>query len=318
MTKEFKIEAVIRIILLMVGIFFMLYGSLSVSHFWMVLVGAIIVLLVPTGFYRKFENRIYENPKTDAGTWRILSQDQLDELIAMIEPKDYMHVGGSKGFSGTGGGLILVLFFSVWGSGMASPLTLMFHLPITLPATIICTFYAWYRLRANASIVPHPLAIQMTAIQNFNNVQLPSQFTKKYEAQIVNDVNGDPDILNIRMDARPKDPISGLLCLRLTLDRTKVQSRTYSFPYLVLVFGGDGVYHSGRINEAINYAVPSPFRIERSLTDGNSVFVILPAHGLYTLDSTGDLQLANIMSNLCEVCEKNRSTIEAISKMPKA
>ncbi|GEM_PF-4856436 len=318
MTQELKIEATIRLVFLMVGIFLMLYGGLDERHFWMVPLGAIIILLVPVKFYRSFENRIYENPKTDMGVWRLLSQGQLDELITMIEPKEYMHVGGSKGHNSMGIGLFMVFFLSIWSSGMIAPVSTTLHLPVTLPAAIIFTIFTWFRLRSFSSIVPHPLAIQMTALQIFNKLQLPSQFTKKYEAQIVDDVNGDPDILNIRLDARPKDPISGLLCLRLNLDRTKVQTKTYSFPYLVLVFGGDGAFYSERLNKEINQAVCGIFHIEKSLTDGNSVFVILPSADRYTLDATGDYQLANIMSNLCEVCANNRSIIESVSRMPKS
>ena len=318
MTQAFKIEAGIRIFFLMAGIFLMLYGCLEITHFWMVLVGAIIILLVPVKFYRNYENRIYENPKTDAGVWRVMSQDQLDELIQLIEPKSQMHIGGSKGYRTTGVGLFVVLFLSVWSSGLAAVFLTSTGLPLTIPATIIFAFYAWFRLRGYGSIVPHPLSIQMNALQVFRYLQLPSQFTKKFEAQIVNDVNGDPDILNVRMDVRAKDPILGLLCLRLTVDRTKVQGYTYPFPYLVLVFGGDGVYCSSHLNDEIRAAVPYPFRIETSLSDGNSVFVILPATGKYTLDAAGNTQLANILYNLCSVCEQNRSEIEAISKMPVA
>ena len=317
MTDAFKQEAVIRILFLMVGIFLMLYGGVNLNYAWLVVVGALIMLLVPTKFYRNFENRIYENPKTNAGTWRPVSQSQLYELIQLIEPKDSMHVGGSKGYSTTGIGLFLVFFLCFWISGMFSSVMIEFGLPVTLPAVLILIFYAWFRLRGNWSIVPHPLSIQMTTIQILNELSLPTQFSKKFEAQIVNDVNGDPDILNIRLDVRPKDPISGLLCLRLTMDRTEVKGSTYCFPYLVLVFGGTGVFYSERINKAIDFSVPHPFRIDKSLSDGNSVFVVLPARRLYTLDEAGTAELAEILCRLCDVCENNRKEIEAISVMPK-
>ena len=277
------------------------------------IIGYLMIMLSPIRMYKDYEERIYEDPGQKVGKWVPFPNDKLNELLGYVEEKSSVSTGSSKAHK-----TIVLSYFAVWfvtffvagfGYGLfegSVPLIVLIDLPM-----VCYVFYLFY----GGDGAPHPLCIQKTALTCFNTMELPAGFSKRFEARIVNDENGDPDILEARLQIRPDKPMNGFLCMMATISRTNVQGNIYPYAYYVMVFKGPQMARvSTRFSSELTSLIGnSIFRTEASIQDGDSVIVILPrVASKYTTDLSDCMALSSLMVNTCMLMDQYRSEIEMV------
>ena len=292
-----------------------LIHQLFPESFPLVILGVILIFIAPISMYRQYERRIYEDPaKTEVGEWRDLPIEKLRELLELIPHVSSTTSGGAGRWADVGGLVTVILVAGAisfqFGTmliigGVVSVITLI---DLTLVAISIYRFYG-------GSLKAHPVSLQANALDHFMTFSLPDGFAKKFQAHIVKDVNGDPDILNVRMQLQPNNPISGLLCMMATISRTNVKGSNYPFAYFVIVFGGTAFCKKSTSfeNKLQTIVTGSSFHIETNINDGNSVFVILPNKPKYQTNDSDCERLCEIMSECCNLCLTDLEEIEKIA-----
>ena len=303
-------EIIIRIVVMMSGI---ILHQMFPEDLLMIVLGIILIFAAPIAMYRRYEHRIYEDPaKTERGEWRDIPEDKLKELLDMIPHVEKVSSGGAGRYAIDGGVIFTAIFLGIWGTGFFGGILMSWGVSFMTVIDIMLTIFNIYRF-SGGSLKEHPVSLQADALEQFMTFNLPKGFSKKFQAHIVKDVNGDPDILNVRMQIRPDDPISGLLCMMATISRTNVKGDNYPFAYFVVVFGGSFfAVESNQFADDFEFIInhTTGFYLDRQYKDGNSVFVILPKKPKYhtTADDCG--RLCNIMSDICNLCGNKRKNIE--------
>ena len=310
-------EIIIRIAIMIAGIFL---HQLFPSNIPLLIIGAILIFIAPISMYKKYEQRIYEDPaNTTVGEWRDIPEAKLRELLDIIPHVSSVSSGGASRWTNIGG-LVIYIFVIIWVAVQIGALLVAEEVvsAVTLVDIVMCliNIYRFY----GGSLKAHPVSLQADALSLFLDFQLPRGFTKKFQAHIVKDVNGDPDILNVRMQIHPNDPISGLLCMMTTISRTNVKGNNYPFAYFVIVFGGCAFNRQSTqfISDLRNVVISgnTTYTLEDNINDGNSVLVILPRKPKYSTGVSECTMLCNIMAECCRLCDTYRKEIEAIAIPP--
>ena len=307
------IEIIIRIAILMAGV---AIHWLFPDNIGAIIIGILLIFFAPLKMYRNYEHRIYEDPANADGEWRDFPDDKLTELLNLIPHVSCVSGGGASKYAIDGATLSVIIFLAVWGAGFFGGMLMAFDVPFIVVIDVILIIIAIYRLYGG-SLKVHPVSLQADILQAFQDLMLPKGFSKKFQAQIVKDVNGDPDILNVRMQIRPDDPISGLLCMMATISRTNVQGKNYPFAYFVIVFGGTTFNcTSTQFMDELQKSIISKldYCIETNINDGNSVIIILPRKPKYSTNASDCAQLCDMILTTCVLCQKHRSEIEKIAK----
>ena len=278
-------------------------------------IGFILIIITPYKLFEAFEDRIYADPELSAGTWKNFPNDKLDELLSYIEPKISVSRGGSKTLSM--GYVPSAVIVSLIGIGIGAFCQDADICPWVGPLDALVLIFVLVQF-GGGSPTPHPLAIQVTALTCFRNFVLPSGFHKKFEAQIVPDENGDPDILNARLQISPDKPIDNFLCMMATINRTNVQGTIFPYAYFVVVFRGTTIANEttvfseemNRLNEMSQFR---QFRFDVKVQDGNSVIVVLPASiRQYTTDLIYIQTMCDFMAETCQLLNQYRHVIETL------
>ena len=247
----------------------------------------------------------------------------LTELLSYVPAKNCTSPGrarSSKGFVSALVGYIIVLIITAIICYVVlntifynlSDLTYGHVFAIDLPMLLLVLGYF-----SGPIVAPHPLSIQVYALSILQNTQFPDSFYKRFEARLVKDVNDEPDILDVRLQIRPREPFDPLLCMMATISRTKVKDSVYPYAYFVLVFKGDKMASSSTqfSSDLINLTYNSPFTVEASIQNGDSVVVVLPRlKSKYTTDIYDCTALSELMSSTCILLDKYKDEIIRVCK----
>ena len=281
------------------------------------LVGYGLIAASPINLYTNFVARIYEDPgdKTKPCKWLPFPEDKLDELLCLVKPRSNVSSGGASKSGAMwgilGAGLVITIAIIIHGGEKIVMTGTMINYNYTLFCTapmLIAVLICFYSPR----VLPHPLAIQVKALTIFRRMPLPAAFMKRFEARLVKDVNGEPDILEARLQIRPNEPIDPLICMMATISRTEVKSCIYPYAYYVLVFKTRKIFEvSTQFAAELSQLIKrSHFKMENSYKDNESVIVILPKkNSQYTTDATDCKELASLMYQTCELLSRYRNEI---------
>jgi hypothetical protein len=303
-------EIILRIAIIMVGI---ALHALFPSNIITIIIGIILIICAPIGIYRHYEHRIYEDPSdVTTGEWRDFPEAKLKELLELIPHVSKVSKGGAGKYAIDAGAILTfcaISFVVIAKGGII--IFFLFDIPVILIIDLFILLFAIYRL-FGGSLKAHPVSLQADALELFLGYKFPNGFTKKFQAHIVKDINGDPDILNVRMQIQPNNPISGLLCMMTTISRTDVQGVNYPFAYFVIVFGGKTLAsQSSQFSNGLQkILIGSEYHLETNINDDNSVFVIVPNKPKYNTDSADCAILCEIIAQCCMLCESCRDEIE--------
>ena len=310
-------EYLIRLGLFVVGL---LLQAIFPSSVIALIISGLMILASTYKLYDDKEERIYADPgDKNAGSWVPFPDDKLKELLSYIKPADSTTPGASSN-SLSSTTMLIIIGIAAVSSGFILNLVLLGSLFESFglyqfcfdAILIIYTLYAF--LGGNPP--PHPMAIQAYPLDAMQCMALSDGFEKQFEAHIVKDKNGDPDILEARLQIRPKNKIKGLLCMMITINRTNVQSVIYPYAYGVIVFKGTAMsMRSTRTSDGINKLTNrTKFKCDIKTQENDSVFVILPASARqYTTDYRDCVQLCEIMTRACDIIANNRNEIESMS-----
>ena len=307
----------LHVVVLCVGL---LLQALFPTHFIIDIIGYILIFISPMKLYTEYMERIYEDPcDKNEGRWLPCPEDKLTELLSYISPSSYTTQGRATSNKSSIAGYIIVIIVTVIIGYFISQTVFdlsdieyghvfFFDLPMLIFA-LSCF--------SGPTVASHPLSIQAGALSVFQTMELPDTFYKRFEARLVKDVNGDPDILDVRLQIRPRESFDPLLCMMATISRTKVQERIYPYAYFVLVFRGNMMasYSSEFSSEMIDMVNSSNFATEAKVQNGDSVIVVLPRRkSQYTTTNYDCCELRNLMIKTCRLLDKHKDEIIQLCK----
>ena len=312
---------ILRFLLFFVGL---MLHALFPSDIIMVAIGAVMMLASTCYLFNNKEERIFEAPEhaSKSEGWVPFPEDKLAELLSLIPPKEYAAHGGSiNNFNDSLWVQVVVgiaaTIVSVVGNFILFDSVEHFAIVFDI-IVVIFTFIEF----SGGITSDNPMAIQVPALSAMRDMELPPGFKKQFEAQIVKDKNGDPDILSARLQIKPEKRIKGLLCIMMTISRTKVEESVYPYVYGVLVFKGESMSKQSlrAASQLSEVTTDTMFKIETSSSyddstrTRNTVCVILPKYSTqYTTKFMDCVVLCEIMSICCKIIEYNRDEIDLLS-----